>query len=46
MISFFQPVWLLLLVPLAAVWLAWPLPNRFLQFLRALLFMLVVLALA
>ncbi|HEU6447772.1 MAG TPA: VWA domain-containing protein [Verrucomicrobiae bacterium] len=42
----FQPVWLLLLVPLAAAWLAWPLPNRGLKTLRAIVFALVVLALA
>ena len=28
MIVFYQPVWLLLLVPLAVAWWAWPLPNR------------------
>jgi Mg-chelatase subunit ChlD len=42
----FQPVWLLLLVPLAAAWFAWPLPNRGLKILRAAIFVLVVLALA
>lgn len=46
MFVFFQPVWLLLLVPLAAAWFAWPLPNRGLKILRALIFVLVVLALA
>ena len=46
MFVLFQPVWLLLLVPLAAAWFAWPLPNRGLKFLRALVFLLVVLALA
>jgi Mg-chelatase subunit ChlD len=46
MITFFQPIWLLLLVPLAAAWLAWPLPNRVLKILRAAVFALVVLSLA
>src|SRR5271170_7617245 len=46
MLTLFQPVWLLLLVPLAAAWFAWPLPNGGLKFLRALVFLLVVLALA
>lgn len=46
MFTFFQPVWLLLLVPLAAAWFAWPLPNRGLRILRAIIFVLVVLALA
>lgn len=44
--TFFQPVWLLLLVPLAAAWLAWPLPNRVLNVLRVAVFAFVVLALA
>src|ERR1017187_2739141 len=46
MLTFFQPVWLLLLIPLAAAWFAWPLPNRGLKVLRAVIFLLVVLALA
>jgi Mg-chelatase subunit ChlD len=46
MLIFFQPVWLLVLVPLAAAWLAWPPPNRGLKILRAVVFVLVVLALA
>jgi Mg-chelatase subunit ChlD len=46
MLTFFQPVWLLLLIPLAAAWIAWPLPNRGLKILRAIIFLLVVLALA
>ncbi len=46
MFTFFQPVWLLLLVPLAAAWFIWPLPNRGLCVLRAGIFVLVVLALA
>src|ERR1700679_1262724 len=46
MLTFFQSVWLLLLVPLAATWFVWPLPNRGLKFLRAMVFALVVLALA
>ena len=46
MIALFQPVWLLLLVPLAAAWFIWPLPKRGLQILRAVIFTLAVLALA
>ncbi|MGH8025064.1 MAG: VWA domain-containing protein, partial [Limisphaerales bacterium] len=44
--TFFQPVWLLPLIPLAAACFAWPLPNRLLNSLRALVFVLVVFALA
>lgn len=44
--TLFQPVWLLLLVPLAAAWGAWPLPSRWLKALRAVNFLLIVLALA
>ena len=46
MLVLFQPVWLLVLVPLAAAWLAWPLPNRRLTWLRAAIFVITVLALA
>jgi Mg-chelatase subunit ChlD/uncharacterized membrane protein len=46
MFTLFQPVWLLLLVPLAAAWFIWPLPNRGLQILRVTIFVLAVLALA
>ncbi len=46
MLTFFQPVWLLLLVPLATAWLAWPLPARGLKWLRAVVLLLTVLALA
>ncbi|HUE35816.1 MAG TPA: VWA domain-containing protein, partial [Candidatus Acidoferrum sp.] len=46
MVTFFQPVWLLLLVPLATAWFAWALPNRLLNILRAVILALVVLALA
>ncbi len=42
----FQPVWMLLLVPVAVAWWTWPLPGRWLKALRALIFLLVVLALA
>jgi len=45
-ITLFQPVWLLLLVPLAFVWLVWRLPNRGLQGLRAVVFAFVGLSLA
>jgi Mg-chelatase subunit ChlD len=46
MLTLFQPVWLLLLIPLAAAWVAWPLPVHGLKILRAVIFLLVVLALA
>jgi Mg-chelatase subunit ChlD len=46
MFVLFQPVWLLLLIPLVAAWFAWPLPARGLKILRAVIFLLVVLALA
>jgi Mg-chelatase subunit ChlD len=46
MFVLFQPIWLLLLIPLAAAWLAWPLPNRALKVFRAVIFILTVLALA
>lgn len=42
----FQPVWLLLLIPLAVAWWVWPLPGRWLRTLRAMIFLLIVLALA
>src|SRR5215472_14931789 len=46
MLTLFQPIWLLLLIPLAAAWFAWPLPARGLKILRAVVFVFVVLALA
>ncbi|HTI98093.1 MAG TPA: VWA domain-containing protein, partial [Dongiaceae bacterium] len=46
MLVLFQPVWLLVLLPLAAAWFVWPLPSRGLKVLRAAVFLLVVLALA
>jgi len=46
MLTFFQPLWLLLLIPLATAWFGWSLPGRGLKLLRALVFVLVVLALA
>ena len=46
MLTFFQPVWLLLLIPLAAAWFAWPLPARGLRILRALVLLFTALALA
>jgi Mg-chelatase subunit ChlD len=46
MAVFFQPVWLLLLVPLAVAWWVWPLPNRWLRVLRAVTIVLIVFALA
>ena len=41
-----QPIWLLLLIPLGAVWLFWPLPTRGLRVLRAVLLLALVLALS
>src|ERR1700744_3746758 len=46
MLTLFQPIWLLLLIPLAAALFAWPLPAKALRVLRAIVFGLVVLALA
>ena len=46
MLTLFQPVWLLVLVPLFAASVVWPLPNRRLQLLRAAIWLLVILALA
>jgi Mg-chelatase subunit ChlD len=46
MFVFFQPVWLLLMIPLAVAWFVWPLAGRGLRILRAIIFALVVLALA
>jgi Mg-chelatase subunit ChlD len=46
MFVLFQPVWLLLLIPLAVAFFAWPLPNRGLRIIRAVAFVLVVLAMA
>ncbi|HEY1789390.1 MAG TPA: VWA domain-containing protein [Verrucomicrobiae bacterium] len=44
--TFFQPIWLLLFIPLGAACLAWPLPNRLLNALRVAVFVFVVFALA
>src|SRR6185369_8803899 len=46
MLVFFQPVWLLLLVPLAVAWFVWPLPGKVLRIVRAVTFILIGLALA
>src|SRR5258708_9963586 len=46
LLTCFQPVWLLLLIPLAAAWFIWPLPNRGLLILRAVIFVTIVFALA
>ena len=40
-----QPIWLLLLIPLAAVWAFWPLPTRGLRTVRAVVFLALILAL-
>ena len=44
--TFLQPVWLLVLLPLLAAWMVWRQSSRLLQVLRAVLFLLLVLALA
>ena len=44
MFELLQPVWLILLVPLAVAWFTWKLPGRGLRILRAVTFVLVVLA--
>ena len=44
--TFFQPVWLLLFIPLGAACFAWPLPNRLLKAIRVVTFVLIVFALA
>src|SRR5580698_646240 len=46
MLTLFQPIWLLLLIPLATAWFAWPLPARGLKALRAMVFVFVIFALA
>ena len=46
MAIFFQPVWLLLLIPLAVAWWVWPLPGIWLRLLRAVTLVLIVFALA
>lgn len=46
MAVFFQPVWLLLLIPLAVTWWIWPLPGTWLRILRAMTLVLIVFALA
>jgi hypothetical protein len=45
-VVFFEPVWLLLLIPLGVAWFVWPLASRGLHILRAIILFLVVLALA
>ena len=44
--TFFQPIWLLLFIPLAAACFVWPLPNRLLNVIRVTTFVLVVFSLA
>ncbi len=46
MLTLFQPVWLLLLLPLTVAVIVWPLPSRLLRGMRVVVFVLVVLALA
>jgi len=43
---FLQPIWLILLLPLALVLALWRQPGRFLQVVRALVFLLTIIALA
>lgn len=40
-----QPVWLILIIPLTATWIMWRLPFRFIRVLRAVIFVLLILAL-
>jgi Mg-chelatase subunit ChlD len=46
MFEILQPVWLILLLPLAVAWFSWKLPSRGLRSLRAVIFVLVVLAMS
>ena len=46
MLTLFQPIWLLLLIPLAVAGYLWPLPSRGLKGLRVVVVVLVVAALA
>jgi len=45
-VALFEPIWLLLLLPLGAAWWIWRQPTTLLQVLRAIALVLVVLALA
>jgi hypothetical protein len=45
-VSFEQPIWLLLIAPLAVVLWVWPMPTRLLGILRGLALLLVLLAMA
>ena len=46
MAVFFQPVWLLLLLPLAVACWVWPLPSLWLRIIRGATLILIVFALA
>jgi Mg-chelatase subunit ChlD len=46
MFELLQPVWLILLLPLAVAWFSWKLPSRGLRILRAFILVLVVLAMS
>jgi len=44
--EFYQPIWFLSLIPLGVLWFTWKMPGRLLATLRAVIFALLVLALA
>ncbi len=44
MITFAQPVWFVLAIPLGILWYLWPMPTRLLKFLRAMGFLSLLLA--
>ena len=41
-----EPIWFVLLIPLAWAWWRWPAPSRVLQAIRALLLLLIIFAMA
>ena len=45
MITLLHPIWLALVIPLAAAWLLWRRPSRFLRFTRLALLFLILMAL-
>jgi hypothetical protein len=46
MITFLHPIWLVLVIPLLAVWWVWKPASRFLQFIRLAITLLILLALS
>jgi len=45
MVTLLHPIWLLLAIPLLVSWWVWPLPSRFLRWLRLATLLLILLAL-